>query len=119
VGRSVFPQGVGGEASSRGLLLAAAASAAASAAAFSLAGGASRRAADAPYALWTVAHNAAVLLACLGAERAAPGPLPALLRALAGRHTMLLTFLAANVMTVRARVIWRANGENDHECRVW
>jgi phosphatidylinositol glycan class W len=81
------------------LAAAAAAAAAACAAAFSALGTPSRRAADAPYVLWVVSHNTALLAACRAADAALPGPLPALLVALSGKHGMLLCFLLANLLT--------------------
>jgi len=72
---------------------------AAAAAAQAAAGRPSRRAADAPYATWVAAHNALLLLATQLVQGAFAGPLPPLLQALSGRHAMLATFLAANLLT--------------------
>ena len=65
----------------------------------------SRRSANPAYALWILAHNAATLAALVGLEAAvaaiatAPPPQPRLVAAVS--RTMLPTFLAANVLTVR------------------
>ena len=66
----------------------------------------SRRSANAAYALWILAHNAATLAALIALEAAvaalaaaAPPPPPRLVAAVS--RAMLPTFLAANVLTVR------------------
>ena len=65
----------------------------------------SRRSANAAYALWILAHNAATLAALIGLEAAVaaiaavPPPPPRLVAAVS--RAMLPTFLAANVLTVR------------------
>ena len=71
----------------------------------------SRRAANASYALWLLAHNAATLAAMLGLEAAAaavaakPQPQPRLVAAVS--RAMLPTFLAANLLTVRQRRLYQ------------
>jgi len=91
-------------------LLAAAACIAACAVAFRVVGPASRRAANAPYALWVLAHNAVLLAASAVADAAMPGRMPLLVERLSAKHAMLGTFLVANLMTVRspARIITSA-----------
>jgi hypothetical protein len=69
-----------------------------------LVGPASRRAANAAYGAWVTAHCTSLVAAHAVVDTLLPGPQPALVTSLGGKHVMLATFLAANVMTVCFRV---------------
>ena len=70
-----------------------------------LVGSASRRAANAAYGAWVTAHCTSLVAAHAVVDTLVPGPPPALVTSLEGKHVMLATFLAANVMTVRLCVL--------------
>lgn len=57
----------------------------------------SRRACNAAYIFWMMAHNLSVLLVCILVEVLGPGEIPRLLGA--PSRNMLFVFLAANVLT--------------------
>ena len=71
-----------------------------------------RRAADAGYCFWAVAHGCALCGAAALADAATPSaPLPRLVAALSARHVMLASFLAANLLTGCVNLLLRDNGK--------